>query len=96
VAKARVLLREKGTDERGNLYVLVVWKLPVTSRHPGSVRYRLAFVRAGEERPAVLYDNHHPKSHHRHFEGKEEPYRFTDVDRLIEDFLTDVRKAVVR
>jgi len=42
----------------------------------------------------VLYDNHHPKGHHRHIEGGEETYRFVDVDRLIEDFMANVRRAI--
>lgn len=46
---------------------------------------------AGLTWPAVLYDNHHPKGHHRHLGGKEEAYGFVDVGRLVDDFLTDVR-----
>jgi Family of unknown function (DUF6516) len=87
------LVREKGTDQESNLYELVVWRVPVTSRHPQGVRYRLAFIRVGEDVPAVLYDNHHPKGHHRHFRGKEETYG-TDVDRLLEDFFADVKRAL--
>jgi hypothetical protein len=94
VAGAEVLVREKGTDELGNLYELVVWKLRRTSRHPEGVRYRLAFVRAGEEKPAVLYDNHHPKGHHRHVRDAEEPYRFVDVESLIADFFTEVGRIL--
>lgn len=39
-----------------------------------------------------LYDNHHPKGHHRHIEGAEEPYEFIDVDKLVSDFEADVRR----
>jgi Family of unknown function (DUF6516) len=42
------------------------------------------------EDPAVLYDNDHPKGHHRHIQGIEEPYEFVDIDRLISDFTADV------
>jgi hypothetical protein len=58
------------------------------------VRYRLAFVRRGEHAPAVLYDNHDPKGHHRHVEGAEEPYEFVDVDRLLADFAADVQRVI--
>jgi len=51
--------------------------------------YRLAFVRRGEEKPAVLYDNHSPKGHHRHVEGVQQPYSFTDVDQLLTDFMAE-------
>lgn len=94
MARAETLVHENSTDEQGNLYELVVWRVPATSRHPNGVRYRLAFVRAGENQPAVLYDNHHPKGHHRHVKGIEEVYDFADVDRLVEDFLADVGRIL--
>ncbi len=93
MGRAEVLVREKGTDEQSNLYELAVWLVPRSPRHPQGVRYRLAFVPAGHEAPAVLYDNHHPKGHHRHVEGREEPYDFADVDRLIADFFAEVERV---
>ena len=90
--RAEVLVQEKGTDERGNLYELMVWAVPRTTRYSQGVRYRLAFVRLGYDTPSVLYDNHHPKGHHRHIEDVEEPYGFKDVDQLIVDFLADAEK----
>jgi hypothetical protein len=56
------------------------------------VKYRLAFVKRDASDPAVLYDNHHPKGHHRHVEGVEEPYNFVDVDTLLSDFLADAKR----
>jgi hypothetical protein len=41
----------------------------------------------------VRYDNETGKGNHRHWEGQEEPYRFTDVDTLVADFLEDIEKA---
>ena len=66
-----------------------MFRVPVTSRHPQSVRYRLALIRVGED-ARRCFTNHHPKGHHRHFRGKEETYGFTNVDRLLEDFLADL------
>ncbi len=80
------------SDEDGNILELVIWRVPMTPRSPSGVRYRLAFVRRDEEKPAVLYDNHSPKGHHRHVEGVEEPYSFVDVARLLADFTADVRQ----
>ena len=93
MASAELILREKVVDERGNILELVIWKVPVTSRSPSGIRYRLAFIRRGDENPAVLYDNHHPKGDHRHVAEIEEPYAFIDVDRLLADFTADVRRA---
>jgi hypothetical protein len=90
--RATVLLREKVIDDQGNILDVVIWRVPVTSRSPSGVRYRLAFVRRGEAGPSVLYDNHSPKGHHRHVSGMEEPYRFVDVDQLLADFTADVQR----
>lgn len=89
---ARAVSREKLIDEDGNIVELVIWKVPTTPRNPAGVRYRLAFIRHGEIAPVVLYDNHHPKGHHRHLEGREEAYAFVDVDGLLIDFMADVRR----
>lgn len=72
---------------------MVIWRGEPNLQQPEGVRYRLALIRASEKMPAVLYDNHHPKGHHRHIEGVEEPYQFVDVDRLIADFIADVARA---
>jgi hypothetical protein len=90
--RATLVLREKVIDDQGNILELVIWRVPATSRSPSGIRYRLAFVRQGEESPAVLYDNHSPKGHHRHVTGVEEPYGFVDVDRLLADFMADARR----
>jgi hypothetical protein len=90
--RATLALREKVIDDQGNILELVIWRVPVAVRSPSGVRYRLAFVRRGEEKPAVLYDNHSPKGHHRHMLGVEEPYSFVGVDRLLADFTADVRR----
>jgi hypothetical protein len=71
----RILYR-KVVDEEGNVLETVIWRVPVSAKAPDGVRYRLAFIPAGMREPAVLYDNHHPKGHHRHVEGVQEPYRF--------------------
>ena len=92
MAQATAVLREKVVDEQGNILELVIWRLPPTARSQSAVKYRLAFVRRDAEKPAVLYDNHSPKGHHRHLEGIEEAYAFVDVDQLLADFMTDVRR----
>jgi hypothetical protein len=92
MARARAVLHEKVIDERGNIMELAIWQISATEQYPEGVRYRLAFIVGGVGEPAVRYDNHHPKGHHRHIEGMEEPYAFTDVDRLLGDFVADVRR----
>jgi hypothetical protein len=88
----RILYR-KVVDEEGNVLETVIWRVPVSARAPDGVRYRLAFIPAGMREPAVLYDNHHPKGHHRHVEGVQDPYRFETVDKLVRDFKADVERV---
>jgi hypothetical protein len=37
-------------------------------------------------------DNERGKGDHWHLEGVERPYRFVDVDRLIDDFIAEVER----
>jgi hypothetical protein len=94
MARATIVLRQKLLDVGGNIQELVIWELPATADTPAGVKYRLAFVRRGEAKPVVLYDNHSPEGDHRHIKDIEEPYRFVDVSRLVADFLVDVRRIV--
>jgi hypothetical protein len=87
--KAKIILRRKWTDRFRNLEELVVWEVPEDHRHPEGVRYRLAYIPEGWTIPAVLYDNHHPKGHHKHLEGLELPYTFASIPKLISDFEAD-------
>ena len=89
MARARLIRRRKWTDERGNPYQIVLWKVERNARQPEGVRYRLAFIRSAEEAPAILYDNHHPKGHHRHVGKHEEPYDFVTSRQLMADFLAE-------
>jgi len=89
--KAGLLLRHKFTDEDGDLRELVVWSVRVSRMYREGVRYRLAFIPKNPGTSAVLYDNHHPKGHHKHLENLEQPYLFTNVDQLLADFEADVQ-----
>jgi len=88
----RILYR-KVVDEEGNVLETVIWRVPVSAKAPEGVRYRLVFIPAGMREPAVLYDNHHPKGHHRHVGGVQEPYRFETVHKLVRDFKADVERV---
>jgi len=57
------------------------------------VRYRLAFVPAGAQRPAVLYDNHPPKGHHRHLDSAQAGYQFETVAKLLRDFEASIKEC---
>jgi hypothetical protein len=93
---AILLHREKYVDADRDLVELVLWQVDRSAAYPDGVRYRLAFLPAGTKRPAVPYDNHHPKGHHRHCGDMQITYDFSTVDRLIVDFLAEVQRAKAR
>ena len=72
------------------LMEMVVWQLPeTTADRPHGIEYRLYLGREGKT--LVRYDNEAGKGDHRHVgpDEAEEPYAFTSVERLLEDFLAE-------
>lgn len=68
---------------------LKVWRVPRPV--PGSAhryKYSLAYVVRGV--CVVRYDNEAGKGDHRHVGGREMAYRFSTIDRLLDDFWSDV------
>jgi hypothetical protein len=88
--RAQLLLRERKELEQGGFVELVLWKLPrPTEDRPHGYKYRLAYVIG--RRCVLRYDNETGKGDHRHVGRRAEPYRFTTVDTLLDDFMRDVR-----
>ncbi len=81
---------EKRVEKDGSIVEMKVWEVPISEKNPDGVRYSLYWV----EKEVVLvgYDNHHPKGHHRHYAGRQEPYEFMGIEQLIRDFLEDQRR----
>ena len=87
--KATLLIRDRIVLSEAEFVELVVWHLPV--RSPGSThdfKYRLALVR--NSICILRYDNEAGKGDHRHVDGSEMPYAFSNVDALMDDFWGDV------
>jgi hypothetical protein len=87
--KADSLLDERHVLAEDAFVELVVWRLPRPSR--GSkhrFKYRLALVENGS--CVLRYDNEPGKGDHRHIGDKEEAYKFTTPEALLDDFLADV------
>ena len=57
---------------------------------PHGVRYRFAWVQGDQCR--VLFDNHHGKGDHLHVDDVEKPYRFSTIEKLFDDFRSEIRK----
>ena len=88
---ARQIIRDRRVFEDGCLIEIVIWQLsepvPPTDH---SFKYRLFYGRKGER--IVGYDNERGKGDHRHYGGIEEPYTFSTIKQLLDDFERDVVK----
>ncbi len=92
MAKAELIYHDKAFLDNGLIVEMTIWRLPFrTPERPHALKYSLFFGRAGER--IVGYDNERGKGDHRHYRDREENYRFTTVEALISDFLTDVATA---
>lgn len=91
--KAKLIYREKFIYVDGAIREMVLWQVPgKPAEKPYSLKYRLYYGLA-DGTPLLHYDNETGKGDHRHREGREEPYEFTDVETLVADFLKDIDKA---
>lgn len=87
--KAVLLLRERQVLTETSFVELIVWWVPQPL--PGSThdfKYSLALIVDGI--CILRYDNEAGKGDHKHVNGREVRYRFTDLRTLQMDFWTDV------
>ena len=70
-----------------------VWVLPqVSVERPHGLKYSLF---CGDEKTCLVrYDNETGKGDHRHYGTHEEPYAFTTLEALLEDFNADVTRLI--
>ena len=89
--RADLLIHRKVVVALDAFVEVVVWKVPdpvPPSTH--DFKYRLAYVVGG--RCVLRYDNERGKGDHRHIGTREEAYRFSSPDRLMADFMTDIKR----
>lgn len=90
--KAVLLMRERLPLADDAFAELVIWRLarPLAgSSHP--YKYRLAFI--VDDECVLRYDNEAGKGDHRHAGRRESEYVFESPERLVADFLREVRRC---
>ncbi len=88
--KARLIRHDKGRDVDGNLAEVKMWEVKATPDRPHGYKYSLVYVVKGER--VIGYDNAEGKGDHRHYGDKIEPYKFEGLEKLADDFYSDVQK----
>jgi hypothetical protein len=88
--KATRIFYDRMEYSDGAILEMTIWKVPDPVQGSAHrLKYRLFYGFPGQR--LVCYDNERGKGDHRHLEGREEPYAFTTVETLVQDFLADVK-----
>ena len=88
--KATRAFYDRGEYPDGAIVEMTIWV--VAKSVPGSAhafKYSLFYGYPGKR--LVGYDNERGKGDHRHIKDRQERYVFSSVEKLVADFLTDVR-----
>jgi hypothetical protein len=88
---SRLAYYSKDIDEHGNIVEMKIWAVKATKDKPHGLKYSLVYIVAGIR--IVGYDNAEQKGDHRHFHGKEHPYKFLSVEKLFEYFKRDIKRS---
>jgi hypothetical protein len=89
--EAKLLFHERRLFDDGAIMEMKIWRVPQPV--PPTVhglKYSLFYGYPG--RRLVAYDNERAKGDHRHLDDRELPYTFVSVEKLMADFLDDVRR----
>jgi hypothetical protein len=65
-----------------------IWQVPRSQEKPEGIKYSFVYIVQGDK--VIGYDNYEQKSDHRHFLGKETPYKFVRLEKLWKDFKKDI------
>ena len=89
---ARRIVDDKRHYDDGAVMQVLVWEVPKSV--PGSAhRYKDRLYYGYPGRRLVGYDNERGKGDHRHVGDSVQPYVFISLERLFEDFLSDIEEA---
>lgn len=88
---AELIFYRKNIEPDGDIVEMKIWHVPHSKDKAHGLKYSLVYIREGKR--IAGYDNAEGKGDHKHYKGREYPYRFIDVDTLIEDFYSDVEKV---
>jgi hypothetical protein len=92
--KAALVIDRKVVFPDGAILQMMIWHLPEAGTEcPHGLKYRFYYGGLPDGTCVVRYDNERSKGDHRHYDDREEPYQFVDIETLSTDFLSDVVKA---
>lgn len=88
--KGKLIRSVKVREDDGGIMEIKLWQVPPSGDKPHGYKYSLVYIVKGKR--VIGYDNAEGKGDHRHYHGRETPYKFKDVDGLLQDFHDDVAR----
>ncbi len=89
--KAVLAYHDKQILPDGAIVEMKIWQVAKPVKGSGhDFKYSLFYGLPGKR--LLGYDNERGKGDHRHTEDQQAPYKFETVERLVADFLADVRR----
>lgn len=88
---AKLVLHDKVVLSLEEIVEIKIWKVPRSEEYPEGFKYSLVYVKKGKR--ILGYDNYQGHGHHKHIGTRMEPYRFKNVERLLEDFRRDLKEV---
>ena len=88
--KAELLYHEKKYFGDGSFREIKIWRVPRSPAKPHGYKY--SFVYIVNDQRVIGYDNAEGRGDHRHYGGKGHPYKFESLEKLWQDFGSDVAK----
>ena len=89
---SELVFHDKKVLDNEHLIEIKIWKVKKDRYNPEGFHYSLVLIRNNKR--ILGYDNHERKGHHKHIHGKELPYNFKDIGKLISDFYNDLKEMV--
>lgn len=87
--KGRRIFHQKKILPDGNIIEMKIWQIEPAKDKPHGLKYSLVYIEKGKR--TIGYDNAERKGDHRHYGNRIESYKFSDIDKLMNDFLKDVK-----
>ncbi len=88
--KAELVYHDKVVELPDSIVEIKIWSVPISIDKPHGYKYSFIYAKSGKR--ILGYDNAEGKGDHRHYEDKEEPYEFENINKLFEDFYNDLRR----
>ncbi len=87
---AVLITHEKFVYADGAIVEIKAWQVPKSELRPEGYKYSLVYIDPDGNR-AIGYDNSKQQGHHKHIYDKQSPVEFETIEKLLQEFLSEVR-----